>query len=104
MIPNIPFLKFSSFPQQPINFIKIKSFWIKAAASPFQHIFVLWIFRILNYFQKIIITTDSTAVLRRTGTFAFNAYRVLSIWFQRQTLFNQDFVAPVIPKIVYVGE
>src|SRR5262249_22448591 len=88
----------------PVDLVQIKGLRIKLAPDPFQHLLMLGVLRILYSVQKARVPPDTTAILRRTGTFACEAYRVALPCFVGEHLFNEQLVVPAIAKVILLEE
>src|ERR1022692_3902109 len=102
------FLPLVSSSTTPCQFLvhrhKIESLWVKLTTEPFKPLLVLTVFWILDRFEEVAVTPGTATVLRRAGTAAFDAARILHLGVSLQHLLDLDNVIPIVAEIVGVAE
>ncbi len=84
------------------NLFNIEIFRIKCTSDPFQRFFIFLMIRIIYNFQKIFISSDSPAILRRTCSFPSITYWIINVFIARKYLLQFYCMFPPITKIIFI--
>ena len=86
-----------------VDRLQVKLFRVELSADPFEHLFVLFVLRVPDGFEKIGIAVDSAAVFGRAGARAVKAARVTSLGIGRKNFFKHDLMLPAVAKVILVN-
>jgi hypothetical protein len=73
-------------------------------AHPLKHFFVLFVAGIANDFEILIVSMNSTNILRWASSFALNTDWIFLSLDCSQTSFKKNFVLSIVTEVVFVFE
>lgn len=85
-----------------VDFFCFEIIRIKVASDPVEHLVMLWMKRIGDRFQKLLITSDAATVLRWASSSATEAGRQLTGRSVIEHLLEHDFMLPPVAEIVFL--
>src|SRR3989344_8767462 len=86
-----------------VDVVEIERLGIESIAEPFKHFLMVFVLRVFQRIEQVLVAPWPAAVLGRAGAAAFDAAWVMGAGFRREGLLDFQIVFPAVTEIVIVS-